>query len=140
MLANILVWGLVVGIIHFVVVGILYMNPVVARLYNKAQEAPALRTWQNQKEYLIKMFAGTQIEVFLFTGAYLYLRHLFAQPASFRTALIIACILSAIRVYPRFWNMLIQTTYPVNLLIVEFINGTIGMFVIVLSLWLLPIS
>ena len=140
MLIDILVWGLVVGVIHFVVVGILYMNPVIARLYREAKGSPALRVWENQKEYLIKMFAGTQIEIFIFTGAYLYLRHLFSEPMSFRVALIIACILSVTRVYPRFWNMWIQTTYPVNLLIVESINGTIGTFVVVLSLWVLPIS
>lgn len=137
---DILLWGLVAGLTHFVVVGLLYMNPVVARLYREAEGAPALRVWQNQREYLIKMFAGTQVEVFILTGAYLYLRNLFPDPTSFRVALILGGVLAAVRVYPRFWNMWIQTTYPRSLLFVELVNGTLGTFVIVFSLWLLPIS
>ncbi len=139
MLVNMLVWGLIAGIIHFVVVGILYMNPVVAQVYKKAEGSPALRVWEDQKEYLIKMFAGTQIEIFILTGAYLYLRQLFSEPTSSSVALTLACILSATRVYPRLWTMWIQTTYPASLLIVEFINGTIGTFVVILSLWALSV-
>ena len=140
MLADILKWGFVAGIVHFFVVGLLYMNPFVARIYGEAQGHPAIRVWENQKEYLVKMFAGTQIEIFILTGAYLYFRRLFPDPTGLGVALIISCILSAIRVYPRFWNMWIQSTYPVKLLIVEVVNGIIGTFVVILSLWLLPIA
>ena len=36
MFRDILLWGLVVGVIHFIVVGFLYMNPLVAGEYKKA--------------------------------------------------------------------------------------------------------
>ncbi len=135
----ILLWGLVAGLLHFVVVGMLYMNPGVARLYREAEGSPALRVWRNQREYLMNMFAGTQIEIYLLTGACLYLRRLFPDPARFSVALILGGILAAVRVYPRFWNMWIQTTYPRKLLFVEGINGILGTLVVVLSLWLLPV-
>ncbi len=140
MFTSILVWGIVVGVAHFIVVGVLYMNPLVARIYKEAWGHAALRVWENQREYLIKMFAGTQVEIFVLTGAYLYLRRFFPDPGGLGSAVVIACILSATRVYPRFWNMLIQTTYPFRLLIVELVNGTIGTFVVVLALWLLPVA
>jgi len=43
-------------------------------------------------------------------------------------------LLAAIRVYPRFWNMWIQTTYPARLLVVELVNGSIGTIAIAVFL------
>jgi hypothetical protein len=45
-------------------------------------------------------------------------------------ALALGVLFAAIRVYPRFWNMWIQTTYPTRLLVIEIINGTIGSLVV----------
>ncbi|NPV00507.1 MAG: hypothetical protein HPY53_03895 [Brevinematales bacterium] len=140
MLLQILLWGLVIGVIHFVAVGILYMNPFTAKLYRDAGEHPALRKWPKQGEYILKMALGTQAEVYILTAGYIYLRSLFAEPTGWTTALILAAIFSAVRVYPRFWNMLIQSTYPRKLLAVEFVNGVVGTFIIVLGLKLLPIQ
>jgi hypothetical protein len=39
-----------------------------------------------------------------------------------------------VRVYPRFWNMWIQTSYPRRLLAIEIVNGTIGTLAIALFL------
>ena len=36
MFRDILLWGLVVDVIHFIVVGFLYMNPLLAGEYKKA--------------------------------------------------------------------------------------------------------
>lgn len=139
MIVDILLWGLVIGVIHFVVVGALYQNPFVAKFYKAATGEPGFKAWPDQKKYLVSMFLGTQVEVFILTGAYLYLRQLFANPDSMGTALLLSAFLAAIRVYPRFWNMWIQSTYPNKLLAVEFVNGIIGTFVIVVGLKLLPV-
>jgi hypothetical protein len=139
MILQILLWGLVIGLIHFVAVGVLYMNPFTAKLYKNESGNPALKKWDKQGEYILKMALGTQAEVFILTAAYIYLRSLFAEPAGWTAALILAGIFSAVRVYPRFWNMLIQSTYPRKLLAVEFVNGVIGTFIIVIGLKLLPL-
>lgn len=138
MIFDILIWGFAIGIIHFFIVGLLYLNPLVARQYEKGKNSSAVKIWNNQKEYLIKMFLGTQVEIYILTTVYLYLRQMFASPHSFHTALILAFLSALVRVYPRFWNMWIQSTYPKNLLFIEFINGVIGTFVIILGIWLLP--
>lgn len=39
-------------------------------------------------------------------------------------------ILVFIKIFPRFNDMWIQSTYPNKLLAIEFINGTIGSFII----------
>ncbi len=135
MAQSILLWGLVAGLLHFVIVGILYQNPLVAQVYNRYKYVPALKQWPNLKEYLLKMFLGTQVEIYILTAAYFYLRTLFPTPNGLSTALILATIFAAIRVYPRFWTMWIQTTYPLSLLVIEAVNGTIGTFVILLILW-----
>ncbi len=139
MILSILLWGAVIGIIHFVIVGILYQNPIVAKMYKEASGKPGVKVWKNQKEYLLKMFLGTQIEIYILTSSYLYLRILFNEPAGWISAVILAAVFAAIRVYPRFWNMWIQSTYPGKLLAVEFINGILSTFVIVIGLKLLPV-
>jgi len=49
-------------------------------------------------------------------------------------ALLFGLILVAVKIFPRFADMYMQTAYPNKLLAVEFINGTICSFVIALIL------
>ena len=133
---SVLLWGTVIGVVHFVVVGLLYQNPYVARLYKKHGEDPGVRKWVSTARYMILMFVGTQIEVYLISASYLYLTSLLGKTLTY--SCILGLIVAAIRVYPRFWNMWIQSSYPRRLLAVEVVNGTIGSFVIVLGLHVLP--
>ena len=139
MLVDILLWGTVIGIIHFMVVGGLYQNPLVANIYAAAQAEPGVKAWTDPKKYVLSMFLGTQVEVFILTGAYLYLRQFLDGPGDTTTALVLGGLFAGIRVYPRFWNMWIQSSYPNRLLAIEFVNGTISTFVIVVGLSLLPV-
>ena len=133
MLANILLWGSVAGLVHFMLIGLLYGNPIIDRMYAQAVDhSPAVRRWSSKPRYLVTQFLGTQIEVFILTAAFLWLRSY--ASSSVLAALAIGAMLAAIRVYPRFWNMWIQTTYPRRLLAVEAINGTIGTVAIALFL------
>lgn len=131
-----LLWGSIVGVIHFIVVGFLYQNPSVAKLYKEAEGHPGVKKWDNQPKYLVSMFLGTQVEIFIMSMGFIFLISVLGK--SFPNALILALIFSGIRVYPRFWNMWIQSTYPNKLLATEFINGILSSFVIVFSLYLLP--
>jgi len=127
---TILLWGAVAGVVHFIVIGILYGNPLVSRISEKAEAtSPAVKKWPIKRKYFIKQFLGTQVEVYILTIAFVWLRPLLGF-SGFGGALLLGSLLAAIRVYPRFWNMWIQTTYPTRLLIVEIINGTIGTLVI----------
>ncbi|OHD55118.1 MAG: hypothetical protein A2Y33_01035 [Spirochaetes bacterium GWF1_51_8] len=139
MIWNILLWGFVIGIIHFVIVGVLYGNPFIGKIYKDAQDHPGVKKWPSQASYMIKMFLGTQIEVYIMTAAYFIIRGFFSEPFSLQTAAILAALFCGIRVYPRFWNMWIQSTYPNKLLLIEAVNGTIGTFIIVLGLYLFPV-
>ena len=130
---NVFLWGTLAGVIHFVVTGILYQNPFTARLYKKSEDDPGLRKWNSQKKYILAMFLGTQVEVYILSAGYFILTGFIGVSAVI--ALLTAAVFSGIRVYPRFWNMWIQTTYPRRLLAVEVINGCIGTFVIIFSLY-----
>ena len=126
MIVTILLWGIVAGVVHFVVIGILYGNPLVDRISSKAEaQSPAVKHWPTKRKYFITQFLGTQIEVYILTIAFVWLRPLIGF-SGYGGALLLGSLLAAIRVYPRFWNMWIQTTYPTRLLVVEIVNGTIG--------------
>jgi hypothetical protein len=128
--------GMIVGIVHFAIVGALYSNPIVARLYRSAEaNEPGVRRWPSRGLYVVTQLLGTQVEVFILATAYFRLRpHLGIGLAG---TLLLALLLAAVRVYPRFWNMWIQSTYPTVLLKVEFVNGIVSTFTIVIGLDLL---
>lgn len=127
---EILTWGAVAGLVHFVVIGALYGNPVVDGMYRAAGTSPALKRWLSKPRYLITQFGGTQVEVYLLTLAFFWLRPLVSLPG-YLGALALGAVLAALRVYPRFWNMWIQTTYPNRLLAVEAINGALGTLTVI---------
>ena len=137
MVGAVLWWGLVVGLIHFVVIGVLYGNPLVDRMYAQAAgTSAAVRTWSSRPRYQLTQFLGTQVEVYLLTLGFLWLRP-HVGPAGLAGATFLGLLFAGIRVYPRFWNMWIQTTYPRHLLGVEFVNGLVGTLVVTTALQLL---
>src|SRR5262245_37148722 len=137
MLRAVLLWGSVAGVIHFIVIGVLYGNPVIDKMYAvAAKQSPALRQWPSKARYLVTQFLGTQVEVYVLTFAFFWLRPHVATPGVVG-ALGVGLLLAAVRVYPRFWNMWIQTAYPRPLLAVEAVNGTIGTIAIAIALQLL---
>ncbi len=140
MFFSVLFWGAIVGLIHFIAVGALYGNPLVDKKYQQAMKSEqGVRKWDSRPRYLITQYLGTQLEVYILTLAVFWLSPLMETTGSGKVTLL-GILLAAIRVYPRFWNMWIQSTYPFQLLVIEFINGTISTFVIVLSLHFLPIG
>ena len=137
MLVQVALWGLVVGVIHFVVVGALYGNPFIDKMYKKAQdEEPGVRKWSSMAQYMPRQFLGTQVEVYILAFAYVWLRPL-VPFKGYVCALVLGLLFVGIRVYPRYWNMWIQSTYPRRLLAVEFVNGTISTLVVTFGMQLL---
>jgi hypothetical protein len=139
MLKDTFLWGTVAGLIHFVAVGALYQNPLVAGRYRRHAEHPGVRRWSSQPRYLAMMFLGTQVEVWILAGAFFYLAP-FLQLGRGATALVLGLLFAGVRVYPRFFNMWIQTSYPRALLAVELVNGTLGTFVVTGALAILALK
>jgi hypothetical protein len=125
-LTTVIVWGFAAGLVHFVVIGVLYGNPLTDRLSAGLEaSSPAVKQWASKPRYFVTQFFGTQVEVYLFTMAFVWLRPRIDVPG-FAGAMMLGALLAAVRVYPRFWNMWIQTTYPNRLLAIEVVNGTLG--------------
>jgi hypothetical protein len=122
---RILGWGAAAGVAHFVVIAILYANPLVDGLSRVANQDPTVKRWPSQPRYFLTQFLGTQVEVYVMTIAFFWVRPMTPLPG-YLGGLAVGGLLAALRVYPRFWNMWIQTTYPNRLLLIEVINGTLG--------------
>jgi hypothetical protein len=133
MVEAIVKWGALAGIVHFVVIAFLYANPITDHFSRGLEQAASVKQWRSKPRYFVTQFLGTQVEVYILTTAVLWLRPLLPL-AGFGGAFALGGLLAATRVYPRFWNMWIQTTYPNRLLAIEVINGTIGTLAIVLFL------
>jgi hypothetical protein len=77
MIITILLWGAVAGLVHFVLIGILYGNPITERISAKAEaESPAVRKWPSKVKYFVTQFFGTRVEVYILTFAFVWLRPL----------------------------------------------------------------
>ncbi len=130
MFLDAVLWSIPAGIIHFIILGALYGNPFIDRIFAEAQKnEPGVRPWDSKPKYLITQYLGTQVEVFIIVFAYIYLRDL-VPAQGMQQAMMLGGLFACLRIYPRFWNMWIQSTYPVKLLRIEVINGVIGTLII----------
>ena len=137
MIITVLLWGAVAGLVHFVVIGILYGNPLTDRISAGAEaESPAVRKWPSKVKYFVTQFFGTQVEVYILTFAFVWLRPLVGLNGYGGGLLLETLISPRSGSILKFWNMWIQTTYPFRLLLVEVVNGTIGTLVICVFLQL----
>jgi hypothetical protein len=80
----------------------------------------------------LTQFLGTQIEVYILTAGFIWLR----PSVEIRGTAGRSCwaFFAALRIYPRFRNIWIQTTYPNRLPAIEVVNGTLGALVIAVFL------
>jgi hypothetical protein len=137
MLVSTILWGTVVGLIHFVAVGMLYGNPIIDRFYREAAGTePGVKVHPSKPKYFAQMFLGTQVEIYILAFGFLWIRPLLSIEGWVGTILL-GLLFAGIRVYPRFWNMWIQSTYPNRLLAIEFVNGILSTLVVVSGMHLL---
>lgn len=127
---QILIVGSIVGVVWFVIGGVFYRNPWIAPIYDKAENSPGLKKWENMSKYLIQMFIlGTLVQCVLWAFIFTII-----EPVLFQDPLMkgfaFGIVLVFIKIIPRMLDMWLQTTYPNELLLIEFINGTIGSFII----------
>jgi hypothetical protein len=116
---------LIASIVWFIVGGLLYMNPIVRKIYAQFDSSPVMKRWSSVPQYLGACLA----QCFLAALAFLLVKP--ALPDSILgTVAVFGFILIGIKIFTRFFDMWIQTTYPNKLLAIEFVNGSIGSLVI----------
>ncbi|MFH1050111.1 MAG: hypothetical protein V1779_04165 [bacterium] len=136
---NVFFYGFAIGVVHYIIIGILYMNPIVSKIYDDAQNSnPSVKIRNSTSNYLTKQFLGTQIEIWIITASFFFIKQ-YLPFTAIETGFILGAIFGGIRIYERFWNMYIQTNYPFKLLVIEFVNGIIGTFIITVGLSLIPV-
>ena len=122
--------GVVASIVWFVVGGALYLNPIVAKVYKDAESSPAVKKWPDQRKYLAAMFTGGNLaQCLLWAFVFALVKPALPGP-EFLRGIVFGLVLVAIKMFPRLFDMWIQTTYPNKLLVIEFVNGSLGGFII----------
>jgi len=121
--------GFVASIVWFIVGGALYMNPFVAKIYKGAENSPALKKWPSVPKYIGLQYVGILAQCLLFAFVFALTKPALPEGILIK-GIVFGLILVAVKIFPRFFDMWIQSTYPNKLLAVEFVNGTIGSFVI----------
>jgi hypothetical protein len=129
--------GFSASIVWFIVGGILYMNPIVSKIYKHLENSPGFKKWSDVRKYLVSMYVfGILIQCMLFAFVYAFISYILPGSLLLNT-IFFGLILVAVKIFPRLIDMWVQSTYPNKLLAVEFINGTIGSFVIAFILALI---
>ena len=121
--------GLVASIAWFIVGGALYGNPLVAKIYKDAGNSPALKKWPSTPKYIGLQYVGILAQCLLWAFVFALVKSALPEPLLIK-GLVFGVILIAIKIFSRFYDMWIQSTYPNNLLAIEFINGSIGSLLI----------
>ena len=131
---TIILAGVAAAVAWFIIGGALYMNPLVARIYEQeTQSSPAVRKWESITKMLIGQFVGIVVQGLLWAVVFAYLRPALPQGV-LMAGLTFGLILIALKIIPRLIDMWLVTTYPARLLAVEVVNGSIGSFVMALIL------
>ena len=129
--------GLAAAVVWFIFGGALYMNPFVAKIYKKSENLPGFKKWKNTKKYLLNMFLfGMLVQCLIFALVYAFIKSILPGSLVLNT-LFFGLILVAVKIFPRLFDMWLQSTYPNKLLLIELINGAIGSFVIAFVLTLI---
>jgi len=121
--------GFVASIVWFIVGGALYMNPFITKIYKDAENSPALKKWPSVPKYIGLQYVGILAQCLLWAFVFALAKPILPNGVLMKS-LVFGFILIAVKIFPRFFDMWIQSTYPNKLLVVEFVNGTIGSFVI----------
>lgn len=129
--------GFLASIAWFIIGGIFYMNPIVAKIYKKFENSPGFKKWKDTKKYLVNMYVfGILIQCLLFAFVYAFIKPILPGALALNT-IFFGLILVAVKIVPRLFDMWLQSTYPNKLLAIEFVNGVIGSFAIAFILALI---
>ncbi len=123
-----IIGGVVASVAWFVIGGALYMNPLTDKIYKSADNS-AVKEWPNLPKYLGLMFAGGALAQYILWAFVFALVKPALPGGTLLQGVVFGLVLIAVKIFPRFFDMWIQTTYPNKKLVIEFINGSIGSFV-----------
>ena len=130
-MANIILGGFLASVAFFIAGSALYMNPYIAGIYNKYKDHRSMKKWPTRGKYLGSMYGFILVQCLIFAFVYAFVAPVFPEGLLLQT-IYFGLILTGIKIVPRALDMFMQTCYPNKLLLIEFINGTIGSFIIAL--------
>ena len=127
---SILIAGFASSIVWFFIGAIVYMNPFVTNIYKKYEDNPTVKNRKNVKTFLLNtFFLSILFQCLIFAVIYAYILPILPGTLLLNT-LYFGLILILVKIIPRFFDMYVQSHYPMALLIIEIINGSIGSIVI----------
>lgn len=124
-----LLGGFLASVASFFVLGALYGNPPVKKIYEDAEDSPALKTWESKPKYIFMQYVGMLIQCLLWAFVFAFIKPVLPA-APLCAGLVFGLIIMVMKIFPRLFDMWIQTYYPGKLLATEFINGSIGGFLV----------
>lgn len=121
--------GIIASAVWFIVGSVLYLNPFIAKIYKTAEGLPGLKKWQSIPKYIGLQYIGILAQCMLWSFVFAFIKSALPEGVLMKS-LVFGLVLVAVKIFPRFFDMWIQSTYPNKLLAVEFVNGAIGSFII----------
>ena len=107
--------GFVASIVWFIIGSVLYVNPFVAKIYKKAEDSPGLKKWTNIPKYIGFQYVGILAQCLLWAFVFVLVKSSLFGDVLIK-GFVFGLILVVIKIFPRFFDMWLQSTYPNKLL------------------------
>lgn len=128
---QILIVTVAASIVWFIAGAILWMNPVVSKIYSSFERDKGMRGGSDPKWMPSLFVIGGLIPIFFYSLVYVYIMPVLPVDLLGKT-LAFGSIISLISVLPNYFDKELMTAYPHRLSIIEAIFGIILSFVITL--------
>ncbi len=128
-IGRILLATLVASVVWFVLGWVLYMNPMVAKIYKSFEDKGKVKKWKSMGAMMGFLILIIVIQTFFWAVVYAFIKPVL--PAMMVAAgLVFGLILVVTKNIPKFLDMHLGALHPSRLLTIELVNGIISSFAI----------
>ncbi len=128
-IARVLLATLVASVVWFVLGSVLYMNPMVAKIYKAFEDKGKIKKWKSMGKMMGFLILIIVIQCFFWAVVYAFIKPVL--PAMLvASGLTFGLILVVTKNIPKFLDMYLQTIHPNRLLTIELVNGIISSLVL----------
>ena len=128
-IVRVLIATLVASVVWFVLGFVLYMNPMVSKIYKSFEDKKLVKKWSSTGAMMGFLILIIVVQSFLWAVVYAFIKPVLPTMLV-ASGLLFGLILVVTKNIPKFLDMHLGAIHPSRLLTIELVNGIISSFVL----------